>query len=96
MKFSYSLVSFALIAGLGIGTAFAQDAAAGSADDAPAFSDLSHGGKFITRKDIPEDNQRLKQLRSHISENDADHNGKIDETEYKTYLSKDNPLNKKQ
>jgi hypothetical protein len=94
MKFSYSLVSFALIAGLGIGTAVAQDAAGSS--DAPAFSDLSHGGKYITRKDIPEDNERLKQLRTHISENDADHNGKIDEKEYQTYLSKDNPLNKKQ
>jgi hypothetical protein len=92
MKFSYSLVSFALIAGLGIGTALAQDAAADS--DAPAFSDLSHGGKYITRKDIPEDNERLKQLRMHISDNDADHNGKIDEKEYQTYLSKDNPLNK--
>jgi hypothetical protein len=97
MKFSYSLVSFALVAGLGIGTAFAQDtAAAGDASDAPAFSDLSHGGKYITRGDIPKDNERLKQLRSHMSENDADHNGKIDEQEYKTYLSKDNPLNKKQ
>ncbi|PTR22126.1 hypothetical protein C8J98_11717 [Luteibacter sp. OK325] len=94
MKFSYSLVSFALIAGLGIGTALAQDAAGSS--DAPAFSDLSHGGKYITRKDIPEDNERLKQLRSHMSENDVDHNGKIDEKEYNAYMSKDNPLNKKQ
>ena len=97
MKFSYSLVSFALIAGLSIGTALAQDAAdaASDKDAAPAFSDLSHGGKFITRKDIPEDNERLKQLRAHIGDNDADHNGKIDEKEYQTYLSKDNPLNKK-
>jgi hypothetical protein len=94
MKFSYSLVSFALIAGLGIGTALAQDDASDK-DAAPAFSDLSHGGKYITRKDIPEDNERLKQLRMHIGDNDADHNGKIDEKEYQTYLSKDNPLNKK-
>jgi hypothetical protein len=95
MKFSYSLVSFALIAGLGIGTALAQDAASDK-DAAPAFSDISKDGKFITRGDIPKDNERLKQLRTHISENDADHNGKIDEKEYQTYLSKDNPLNKKQ
>jgi hypothetical protein len=94
MKFSYSLVSFALIAGLGVGTAFAQDAA--SSSDAPAFSDLSHGGKYITRKDIPEDNERLKQLRMHIGDNDSDHNGKIDEKEYNAYLSKDNPLQKHQ
>jgi hypothetical protein len=93
MKFSYSLASFALIAGLGIGTALAQDAAASS--DAPAFSDLSKDGKFITRKDIPADNERLKQLRMHIGDNDMDHNGKIDEKEYNAYLSKDNPLNKK-
>jgi hypothetical protein len=95
MKFSYSLVSFALIAGLGIGTAIAQDAAGASSSDAPAFSDLSKDGKYITRKDIPADNERLKQLRMHIGDNDADHNGKIDEKEYNAYLSKDNPLNKK-
>lgn len=94
MKFSYSLVSFALIAGLGIGTALAQDAAGSS--DAPAFSDLSKGGKYITRGDIPKDNERLKQLRTHFSESDADHNGKIDESEYNAYLSKDNPLQKHQ
>lgn len=93
MKFSYSLASFALIAALGTGTALAQDAAASS--DAPAFSDLAHGGKFINRGDIPKDNERLKQLRMHISDNDMDHNGKIDEKEYNAYLSKDNPLNKK-
>jgi hypothetical protein len=89
MKFSYSLVSFALVAGLGIGTALAQDASS----DAPSFSDLSKDGKFITRGDIPKDNERLKQLRMHISDNDADHNGKIDEKEYNAYLSKDNPRN---
>jgi hypothetical protein len=94
MKFSYSFVSFALIAGLGIGTALAQDAAATS--DAPSFSDLSKGGKYITRGDIPKDNERLKQLRSHINENDVDHNGKLDESEYNAYLSKDNPLQKHQ
>jgi len=94
MKFSYSLVSFALIAGLGIGTALAQDAA--SSNDAPAFSDLSKGGKYITRGDIPKDNERLKQLRTHFGESDVDHNGKIDENEYNAYLSKDNPLQKHQ
>lgn len=94
MKFSHSLVSFALIAGLGIGTALAQDAA--GASDAPAFSDLSHGGKYITRGDIPKDNERLKQLRTHFSESDTDHNGKLDEQEYNVYLSKDNPLQKHQ
>ena len=67
--------------------------AAGSSD-APAFSDLSKGGKYITRGDIPKDNERLKQLRTHFSESDADHNGKIDENEYNAYLSKDNPLQK--
>jgi len=95
MKFSYSLVSFALVAGLGMGTAFAQDAASDK-DAPPAFSELSHGGKYITRGDIPKDNEQLKQLRTHLKENDADGNGKIDEKEYQTYLSKDNPLNKKQ
>ncbi|HVI54247.1 MAG TPA: hypothetical protein VM621_04220 [Luteibacter sp.] len=92
MKFSYSLVSFALIAGLGVGTALAQDAA--GAKDAPAFSDISKDGKYITRGDIPKDNERLKQLRMHIGDNDTDHNGKIDEKEYNAYLSKDNPLQK--
>jgi hypothetical protein len=92
MKFSYSLVSFALIAGLGIGTAIAQDTA--GPNDAPAFSDISKDGKYITRGDIPKDNERLKQLRMHISDNDMDHNGKIDEKEYNAYLSKDNPLQK--
>ncbi|WP_063573596.1 MULTISPECIES: hypothetical protein [Luteibacter] len=92
MKFSYSLVSFALIAGLGIGTAIAQDTA--GPNDAPAFSDISKDGKYITRGDIPKDNERLKQLRMHIGDNDMDHNGKIDEKEYNAYLSKDNPLQK--
>lgn len=84
MKFSTSLVSFALIAGLGIGTAMAQD----SGNGAPSFSDLSKDGKSIKRSDIPKDSEPLKQLRTHFTEADLNHDGKVDKSEYDAYLAK--------
>jgi len=87
MKYSRSIVSFALVAGLSIGAAFAQDT---PSDDsgAPAFQDLAKGKKALGRSDIPSDVPALKELRAHISDYDSDHNGRIDEAEYKAYLAK--------
>jgi hypothetical protein len=84
MKYSFALVSFALVAGLSIGTAFAQD----KSTDAPAFSDLAKDGKGFKRGDIPKDNEALKQLRAHFAESDLNKDGKIEEDEYKGYLAK--------
>lgn len=97
MRYSRSIVSFAVCAALAAGNAFAQaapppqpratpstmPAAAPAGDsDAPAFSELSKNGKFIKRSDIPKDNPALNSLRAHFSEADKDHSGSVDQGEY--------------
>lgn len=91
MKYSRSIVSFALLASLGTGLAFAQDSASQSSGDsgAPAFSSLNDG-KPLRRGDVPKDVDALKELRAHFDEADTNHDGKVDEGEYGAYVSKAN------
>lgn len=89
MKYSRSIVSLGLLASLGIGAAFAQpQPQADSGSGAPAFSELSKGEKYIKRGDVPKDVEALKQLRAHFPEADLNHDGKLDQTEYETYVNK--------
>ncbi|MDR6936381.1 hypothetical protein [Luteibacter sp. 3190] len=90
MKFSRSIVSFALLATLGTGAAFAhgtpQDDAGKSG--APAFSEVSKDGKYVKRSDLPKDNDAVKELRAHYNEADTNHDGKVDKGEYDAYVNK--------
>lgn len=91
MPYSRSIVSVALAALMfasGV-QARPQDAAAGQeSGGAPSFSDIANGKKLLRRGDIPKDNEALKELRAHLSDYDADHNGGIDEKEYSAYIHK--------
>lgn len=95
MKYSRSIVSFALLASLGIGTALAQSA---PSDDtgAPSFSDIAKDKKTISRSDLPKDVPALKELRAHFPEGDLNHDGKLDKSEYDAYLSKNSPQAQRQ
>jgi hypothetical protein len=89
MKFSRSIVSFALVTALGTGAVFAHGAPQDQAGSgAPAFSDVSKDGKYVKRGDLPKDNEAVKELRTHFTEADTNHDGKVDESEYKTYVNK--------
>ena len=91
MKYSRSIVSFALLAGIGIATAAAHGAAPqdnGDSSGAPAFSDISKHGKSIKRSDVPKDVDALKELRAHFPEADANHDGRVDKGEYDAYVNK--------
>ena len=90
MKYSRSLVSLALVASLGIGTALAQTPPSGDTG-APSFSDLSKDGKTLKRGDLPKDVDALKELRAHFGEADTNKDGKLDKGEYDAYLSKNSP-----
>jgi hypothetical protein len=94
MKYSRSIVSLALLAGIGIGTAFAHGVSPQSQSDtgdssgAPAFSEISKDGKSIKRSDVPKDVDALKELRAHFPEADANHDGRVDKGEYDAYVNK--------
>jgi hypothetical protein len=90
MKYSRSIVSLALLAGLGIGVAHAQEQGGSDSGGAPAFSEISKDGKGIKRSDIPKDVDALKQLRAHFPEADLNHDGKVDKGEYDAYVNKSN------
>ncbi|SEM22434.1 hypothetical protein SAMN02800694_0246 [Luteibacter sp. UNCMF331Sha3.1] len=90
MKFSRSIVSFALVAALGTGAAFAHGSPQDSSSGAPAFSDVSKDGKYVKRGDLPKDNDAVKELRAHFPEADTNHDGKVDKGEYEAYLNKAN------
>lgn len=89
MKYSRPLVSLALLASLSAGAALAQDtAAADQGSGAPAFSDIAKDKSTIARKDLPKDVDALKPLRAHFTEADLNHDGKLDKSEYDTYVNK--------
>jgi len=90
MKFSRSIVSFALVAAIGTGAAFAQGSPQDQSSAAPAFSDVSKDGKEVKRGDLPKDNDAVKELRAHFREADTNHDGKVDKSEYDAYLNKAN------
>jgi len=90
MTYSRSIVSFALLASLATGIAFAHGAPPqASSDDgaAPSFDSLNDG-KPIRRGDVPKDVDALKELRAHFNEADRDHNGTVDKSEYDAYIHK--------
>jgi hypothetical protein len=90
MTYSRSIVSFALLATLVTGIAFAQDAAPSANDSgAPEFSTLNDG-KPITRSQVPKGNDSLKELRAHFDEADKNHDGRVDASEYNAYVNKGN------
>lgn len=83
MKYSRSIVSFAVLTAFCAGTAMAQ-----SESGAPSFADLSKDGKSIKRSDLPKDNDALKEMRAHFNEADTNHDGKVDKGEYDAYIAK--------
>jgi len=90
MKYSRSIVSFALLASLGVGSALAQSAASDDSG-APSFSDLAKDKKTLSRSDLPKDVPALKELRAHFPEGDLNHDGKLDKSEYDAYIGKNSP-----
>ncbi|NID15318.1 hypothetical protein [Luteibacter yeojuensis] len=94
MTYSRSIVSFALLASLATGAAFAHGAppqATPGDSGAPSFSDLDKDNKgSIRRSDVPKDVDALKELRAHFNEADTNHDGKVDKGEYDTYINKGN------
>ena len=95
MTYSRSIVSFALLASLATGIAFAHGAPPPQPQDsgsgAPSFSDLDKDNKgYIKRSDVPKDVEALKTLRAHFPEADQNHDGKVDKSEYDAYVNKDN------
>lgn len=93
MKYSRSIVSFALLASLATGIAFAHGAPPPqdqSSSGAPSFSELDKDNKgYIKRGDVPKDVEALKTLRAHFPEADQNHDGKVDKSEYDAYVNKD-------
>lgn len=93
MTYTRSIVSLALVASLSAGAAFAHGAPMqdqSGSSSAPAFSDLDKDSKgYIKRSDVPKDVDALKTLRAHFPEADLNHDGKVDKSEYETYVNKD-------
>jgi hypothetical protein len=55
---------------------------------APTFEELDTKGRgYIQRGDVPKDVPQLSKLRSHFSEADLNHDGRLSKSEYETYLA---------
>lgn len=95
MKRSHLAFAFGVLFALAIAVpASAQNARPGSSNLSPVNSsglpgfdslDRQHPG-YLTRNDIPKDAEGMQELRAHFRENDRDHNGRLDPTEYAVYV----------
>jgi hypothetical protein len=65
-----------------------QSTAAPADKPAPTFEELDTKGRgYIQRGDVPKDVPQLSKLRSHFSEADLNHDGRLSKSEYETYLA---------